>query len=51
MKHVLGIWVQQNRGREVLAWVCAVLATRDVRDILIACCDGLSDLPEPIEAT
>ena len=31
--------------------MCAELANRGVRDVLIACCDGLSGLPEAIEAT
>ncbi len=31
--------------------MCAELANRGVRDIIIACCDGLTGLPEAIEAT
>ncbi len=31
--------------------MCAELANRGVTDILIACCDGLTGLPEAIEAT
>lgn len=50
-KHVLGIWVQANEGAKFWAGVCAQLANRGVRDILIACCDGLPGLPEAIEAT
>jgi putative transposase len=51
VKHVLGIWVQQTEGAKFWAGVCAELANRGVRDILIACCDGLTGLPEAIEAT
>jgi putative transposase len=51
IKHVLGIWVQANEGAKFWAGVCAELANRGVRDILIACCDGLTGLPEAIEAT
>ncbi|HEU0101062.1 MAG TPA: IS256 family transposase [Mycobacteriales bacterium] len=51
VKHVLGIWVQANEGAKFWAGVCAELANRGVRDILIACCDGLTGLPEAIEAT
>lgn len=51
VKHVLGIWVQTNEGAAFWANVCAELANRGVRDILIACCDGLVGLPEAIEAT
>jgi len=51
VKHVLGIWVQTAEGAKFWAQVCAELANRGVRDILIACCDGLTGLPEAIEAT
>jgi len=51
IKHVLGIWVQNSEGAKFWAGVCAELANRGVRDILIACCDGLTGLPEAIEAT
>ena len=51
VKHVLGIWVQSGEGSKFWAGVCAQLANRGVRDVLIACCDGLPGLPEAIEAT
>ncbi len=51
VKSVLGIWVQSTEGAAFWAEVCAELANRGVRDILIACCDGLTGLPEAIEAT
>jgi putative transposase len=51
IKHVLGIWVQAAEGAKFWAGVCAELRNRGVRDILIACCDGLTGLPEAIEAT
>jgi putative transposase len=51
VKRVLGIWVQATEGAKFWAGVCAELANRGVRDILIACCDGLTGLPEAIEAT
>ncbi len=51
VKHVLGIWVQATEGAKFWAGVCADLANRGVKDILIACCDGLTGLPEAIEAT
>jgi Transposase, Mutator family len=31
--------------------VCAELANRGVKDVLIVCCDGLTGFPEAIEAT
>lgn len=51
IKHVLGIWIQTAEGAKFWAGVCAELANRGVRDVLIVCCDGLTGLPEAIEAT
>jgi len=51
IKHVLGIWIQTSEGAKFWAGVCADLANRGVRDVLIVCCDGLTGLPEAIEAT
>jgi putative transposase len=51
VKHVLGIWVQSVEGAKFWAGVLAELANRGVKDVLIACCDGLSGFPEAIEAT
>ena len=50
VKHVLGIWVQTAEGAKFWAQVCTELRNRGVRDVLIACCDGLTGLPEAIEA-
>jgi putative transposase len=51
VKHVLGIWVQASEGAKFWAGVCAELANRGIRDVLIVCCDGLTGFPEAIEAT
>jgi putative transposase len=51
IKHVLGIWLQQTEGAKFWGAVCAELANRGVKDVLIVCCDGLSGFPEAIEAT
>jgi transposase-like protein len=51
IKHVLGIWVQTTEGAKFWAGVCAELANRGIRDVLIVCCDGLTGFPEAIEAT
>ncbi len=51
VKHVLGIWVQTTEGAKFWAGVCADLANRGVRDVLIVCCDGLTGFAEAIEAT
>ena len=51
VKHVLGIWIQAAEGAKFWASVCAQLANRGVRDVLIVCCDGLTGFPEAVEAT
>ena len=51
IKHVLGIWVQASEGAKFWAGVCAELANRGVRDVLIVCCDGLTGFPEAVAAT
>lgn len=51
IKHVLGIWVQQTEGAKFWAAVCAELANRGIKDVLVVCCDGLTGFPEAIEAT
>lgn len=49
-KEVLGIWIEQNEGAKFWLKVVSELKTRGVRDILLACCDGLKGFPEAIEA-
>lgn len=49
VKQVLGIWVQNTEGAKFWLQVCTELRNRGVRDVLIACCDGLGGLPEAIE--
>lgn len=51
IKHVLGIWIQASEGAKFWAQVCAELANRGVRDIIIACVDGLTGFAEAINAT
>lgn len=51
VKHVLGIWIQATEGAKFWAGVCAELANRGVKDVLIVCTDGLSGFPEAVEAT
>jgi transposase-like protein len=43
--------VQTSEGAKFWAGVCAELANRGVRDVLIVCCDGLTGFAEAIEAT
>jgi len=49
IKHVLGIWVQSAEGAKFWLSVLTELRNRGVKDVLIACCDGLEGLPEAIE--
>ena len=49
VKHVLGIWVQAAEGAKFWASVCAQLANRGLKDVLIVCFDGLTGFPEAIE--
>ncbi len=51
VKHVLGLWVQQQEGARFWNQVLGELRNRGVRDVLIACCDGLVGLPEAVEST
>jgi putative transposase len=49
-RDVLGMWFQETEGAKFWMQVLTDLKTRGVRDILIACVDGLSGFPEAIEA-
>lgn len=49
-KHALGCWIQDTEGAKFWQKVLADLRNRGVRDILIACCDGLTGLPDAIGA-
>jgi putative transposase len=50
LKDVLGIWLEQNEGAKFWLKVMTELKNRGVRDIFIACVDGLKGFPEAIEA-
>jgi len=49
-KEVLGIWLAENEGAKFWASVLSELKTRGVKDIYIACMDGLKGLPEAVTA-
>jgi len=49
-KEVLGLWLAQTEGAKFWLQVVNELRNRGVRDILIACVDGLKGFPEAIEA-
>jgi putative transposase len=51
LKEVLGLWIAQTEGAKFWLQVVTELKNRGVRDILIACVDGLKGFPEAIEST
>lgn len=46
---VLGLWIAETEGAHFWLTVMTELKSRGVRDILIACVDGLKGFPEAIE--
>jgi putative transposase len=50
MKEVLGMWIAQTEGAKFWLQIVTELNNRGVKDILIACVDGLKGFPEAIEA-
>ena len=49
-KEVLGMWIAETEGAKFWLQVVTELKNRGVRDIFIACVDGLKGFPEAIEA-
>jgi len=49
-KELLGMWVSQNEGAKFWLNVITELKNRGVKDIFIACVDGLKGFPEAIES-
>ena len=50
LKEVLGMWVAETEGAKFWLSVITELKNRGVKDIFIACVDGLKGFPEAIEA-
>jgi len=48
-KEILGLWTAQNEGAKFWLQVLTDLRNRGVKDIFIACVDGLKGFPETIE--
>ena len=48
-KELLGLWIGENEGAKFWLGVMTELTNRGVRDILIACVDGLKGFPDAIE--
>jgi len=49
-KELLGMWIAQNEGAKFWLSVLTELQNRGVKDLFIACVDGLTGFPEAIEA-
>lgn len=49
-KELLGLWISENEGSKFWLSVLTELNQRGVKDILIACVDGLTGFPEAINA-
>ena len=49
-KELLGLWVGESEGSKFWLGVLNELKNRGVKDILIACVDGLTGFPDAIEA-
>jgi len=49
-KDVLGLWLGQTEGAKLWLQIVTELKTRGVKDIFIACVDGLKGFPEAIES-
>jgi len=49
-KEVLGLWIEVNEGAKFWLSVITELKNRGVKDIFIACVDGLKGFPEAINA-
>ena len=47
-KELLGLWIAQNEGAKFWLSVLTELSQRGVKDIFIACVDGLTGFPEAI---
>jgi len=50
LKDVLGIWIDREEGAKFWLKVITELKNRGLKDIFIACVDGLKGFPEAIEA-
>jgi putative transposase len=49
-KELLGIWIAQSEGAKFWLGVITELKNRGIKDIFIACVDGLKGFPEAIES-
>lgn len=49
LKEVLGLWASENEGAKFWLSIITELKTRGIKDIFLACVDGLKGFPEAIE--
>jgi putative transposase len=49
-KELLGLWIAENEGAKFWLGVLTELQNRGLKDILVACVDGLTGFPDAIEA-
>lgn len=49
-KHALGVWIADSEGAKFWQKVITDLRNRGLKDILVACCDGLTGLPDAIRS-
>ena len=49
-KHVLGLWIKNTEGAKFWLSILNELRQRGVEDILVLCADGLTGMPEAVEA-
>ena len=49
-KELLGMWISKNEGAKFLLSIITELQNTGVKDIFIACVDGLKGFPEAISS-
>ncbi|MCA1811248.1 MAG: IS256 family transposase [Halobacteriales archaeon] len=49
-KEVLGMWIQTTEGAKFWLAILTELQQRGIQDILVLCADGLTGMPEAVEA-
>jgi transposase-like protein len=50
VKELLGMWIAQNEGAKFWLSVLTELNNRGLKEVFIACCDGLTGFPDAIAA-
>lgn len=50
LKEILGLWVSPSEGAKFWLQILTELKNRGLKDIFVACCDGLTGFPDAINA-